>query len=416
MVEKRITDNVPNCWDIYEEMCNVVEESHTFVDDVLEYPITHKNVMRINSVSGLVGGNLYVFKQGEDYFYRDKKIVFVDCFLYPNCSRPDNNTEMTFNISLSDKSSFHYLDSYNSEFGIFWERLDDIQKTKWVDSATETDLEKIASLYDLKRELGETDNEFRLRIKATIPNFVGGGTKAGIFEVVYQFTHKEPEIIDGVYPAEFHIVTNASDLEGVNIQNILNEIDISKAAGVVYTFEIIQEIEEEIIPIDVLNFYVTFNLNDDSYVDEHLNYSCYLNPYNDILSVSETDNYSLNLNQLDSVGNIENFYFGVSFSVETVNPNETINFDTSYSDKDEVNIDDDAKILTNLDFKDSVSCHVESVEFNTFKAIVNSIEPLSVSDDLGIKVHTAGVDDILIWDGGPWTGYWDEGHKWSDNV
>lgn len=362
MVEKRITDNVPNCWDIYEEMCNVVEESHTFVDDVLEYPITHKNVMRINSVSGLVGGNLYVFKQGEDYFYRDKKIVFVDCFLYPNCSRPDNNTEMTFNISLSDKSSFHYLDSYNSEFGIFWERLDDIQKTKWVDSATETDLEKIASLYDLKRELGETDNEFRLRIKATIPNFVGGGTKAGISEVVYQFTHKEPEIIDGVYPAEFHIVTNASDLEGVNIQNILNEIDISKAAGVVYTFEIIQEIEEEIIPI------------------------------------------------------IENFYFGVSFSVETVNPNETINFDTSYSDKDEVNIDDDAKILTNLDFKDSVSCHVESVEFNTFKAIVNSIEPLSVSDDLGIKVHTAGVDDILIWDGGPWTGYWDEGHKWSDNV
>jgi hypothetical protein len=194
----------------------------------------------------------------------------------------------------------------------------------------------------------------------------------------------------------------------------LSEIDEAKAAGVVYTFEILKTITSELSSTDYLNFEGALGLTDSSTLSESLTYDIdFL--LSDTSIISEELSYDSSLSLTDSLGNSESFSFEVIFSIEEVEALEDISFSGSFSLTDFSTILEETNISSNLSFSDSIISTSETVEFNAFKALLSDIDVSSLSEDLGLRVHTVEVDDILIWDGGLWTGYWDEGHKWSDN-
>ena len=59
-----------------------------------------------------------------------------------------------------------------------------IMRSHWVDTAFGRDLDKLASIFMLKRRPGETDSAFRRRIKRAILDYKGGGTVATILSAV----------------------------------------------------------------------------------------------------------------------------------------------------------------------------------------------------------------------------------------
>jgi hypothetical protein len=55
-----------------------------------------------------------------------------------------------------------------------------IMRTHWVDTANGGDLDKLGALFELRRDNGEPDDDYRARIKSALRQFKGGGTIASI--------------------------------------------------------------------------------------------------------------------------------------------------------------------------------------------------------------------------------------------
>lgn len=54
--------------------------------------------------------------------------------------------------------------------------LDDILRSKWVDTAKGKDLEMLGGIYNMQRRVNESDKDYRNRLKTAIQGFKGGGT------------------------------------------------------------------------------------------------------------------------------------------------------------------------------------------------------------------------------------------------
>jgi hypothetical protein len=70
-------------------------------------------------------------------------------------------------------------------------RLDEAQKdlvailrAHWVDKAVTLDLDHLGALYNMMRNPGETDVEYRNRLKLAIMEYKGGGTRSAVFTAV----------------------------------------------------------------------------------------------------------------------------------------------------------------------------------------------------------------------------------------
>lgn len=59
-----------------------------------------------------------------------------------------------------------------------------IMRAHWVDKATGIDLDHLGALYNIKRKPGETDSEYRSRLKRAIMEFKGGGTISAVLASV----------------------------------------------------------------------------------------------------------------------------------------------------------------------------------------------------------------------------------------
>jgi hypothetical protein len=59
-----------------------------------------------------------------------------------------------------------------------------IMRTHWVDTASGGDLEKLGSIYNIKRRDSESDPDYRNRLKTAIMSYKGGGTKSAIQMIV----------------------------------------------------------------------------------------------------------------------------------------------------------------------------------------------------------------------------------------
>jgi len=62
--------------------------------------------------------------------------------------------------------------------------VDRILRAHWVDTATSGDLDKLGRLFNLSRNPGERDADYRNRLKRAIIEFKGGGTRQAILDAV----------------------------------------------------------------------------------------------------------------------------------------------------------------------------------------------------------------------------------------
>ena len=62
--------------------------------------------------------------------------------------------------------------------------IDAILRSHWIDKANRDDLDGFGALFNLARKPGETDSDYRLRLKRAIIEFKGGGTKSAILTSV----------------------------------------------------------------------------------------------------------------------------------------------------------------------------------------------------------------------------------------
>lgn len=134
-----------------------------------------------------------------------------------------------------DKTLTTWLQPYEEEQGI----LETVYAQRFVQTATDTPLEKIGDLFDLDRRKGETDNEYRRRIMLQLPAYTGGGTIDDVVGATTTLLECHPADVRLEEPFEMETgrfdvfideqaVTN-SDATVNEVQNLLQLV---KAAGV----------------------------------------------------------------------------------------------------------------------------------------------------------------------------------------
>lgn len=94
---------------------------------------------------------------------------------------------------------YKFIGAFGNETNNVEREIFQILKSRFVDTAYSNDLDNIGNLFNLKRTEGETDAEYRHRIKTTIQKFKGGGTKKAIFDalkLVFRIKTEDIEIIE----------------------------------------------------------------------------------------------------------------------------------------------------------------------------------------------------------------------------
>jgi hypothetical protein len=133
-----------------------------------------------------------------------------------------------------DSNLYKILNAISKELDTFVSNTEEVKKAKFVDFATSSDLDKIASILNLKRFNNESDDSFRSRIKSRVPSFIGGGTISALKQVVNNYLGVEPTIIEHYKSGEGHPVFNNGVLNGLNVSK-LDASNIAIKGGYAYT-------------------------------------------------------------------------------------------------------------------------------------------------------------------------------------
>jgi hypothetical protein len=85
-----------------------------------------------------------------------------------------------------DKDSliFSLIKAVSKELDEAEEKITDVMKAHWVDTALADELDKIGSLLGLDRLSGEDDSRYRARLKRAVNEYKGGGTVPAILDAV----------------------------------------------------------------------------------------------------------------------------------------------------------------------------------------------------------------------------------------
>ena len=76
------------------------------------------------------------------------------------------------------------IEAFGSKLDESSEELFQVLKSHWVDTATGEDLDKLGALLNIARRPGETDRDFRVRLKTGVQGYMGGGTKKAILSAI----------------------------------------------------------------------------------------------------------------------------------------------------------------------------------------------------------------------------------------
>lgn len=107
----------------------------------------------------------------------------------------DNIPSRAYNKS-EDSNLYKLLSSFADELDTFVENIEELRKAKFIDTATNADLDRIAQLLNMKRFSTENDDIFRARVKSKVQTFIGGGTTEAIKQIVRIALGIEPKIIE----------------------------------------------------------------------------------------------------------------------------------------------------------------------------------------------------------------------------
>jgi len=134
------------------------------------------------------------------------------------------------------KSSNLYklLSALGSELDDFLLNLESVRTSRYVDDANGIELDKVASILNLKRFFNENDDLFRGRIKTKIQSFIGGGTVNAIKQVVETYLGVTPIIVEHYQEGENHPYFDNGVFNGLDydstVKNITSDFN-GKVAG-----------------------------------------------------------------------------------------------------------------------------------------------------------------------------------------
>jgi len=83
-----------------------------------------------------------------------------------------------------DSLVFSLLRAVSKQLDEAEEKITDVMKAHWVDTAVEDELNKLGALLGLSRLSGEDDLQYRARLKRAVNEYQGGGTISTILDVV----------------------------------------------------------------------------------------------------------------------------------------------------------------------------------------------------------------------------------------
>lgn len=115
----------------------------------------------------------------------------------------------------------------------FISQIDEVKNSRFIDTSTGTDLERIALLVNLKRFNNESDESFRSRIKSRVQSFIGGGTNDALKQVVTNYLGVEPIIIEHYLPNEGHPYFDKGVINGLET-SVIDSSNLKVSKGTAY--------------------------------------------------------------------------------------------------------------------------------------------------------------------------------------
>ena len=136
-----------------------------------------------------------------------------------------------YNVEVGS-NNYGIMTGYAEEINLSYVQNDFLHEQVGVNTAEGAYLDDIGLLFRLQREVGETDDQFRSRIKSYFVSFSGGGTSAAITTAVSRVTGLPEEniTITDIIPLKFMVTFVVSELGPVigTVKKVVNE---AKAAG-----------------------------------------------------------------------------------------------------------------------------------------------------------------------------------------
>lgn len=131
-------------------------------------------------------------------------------------------------------TNYGLMTGYASEINVLYGALSLLHSELYVNTATGQYLDDLAKIFRLARKTGETDAQFRGRIKAYWSIFSGGATVQAIKDAIQALTTVDvPEVeIDEFEPMKFRVIFPLPDLDNLVIESVIDATFQAKAAGV----------------------------------------------------------------------------------------------------------------------------------------------------------------------------------------
>jgi len=146
------------------------------------YKIEDGPVKRIDELVAIVSGSTRELIVGEEVELRDTtgdaqydSVAFIDSDVLPD---EDTEFEATY---VAEPVISRYVSSFDDDIDILGDRIDDSIDSKYIDSATGRELDRIGAKYgDVGRRLGRNDDEYKSFLRSIVSAFDATGTKSGI--------------------------------------------------------------------------------------------------------------------------------------------------------------------------------------------------------------------------------------------
>lgn len=153
----------------YEETCDsilsqitkgVVDEKHVYEPFRTKYKLENTPVRRIVKVEGVLSGATTTFKEGEDYRLSGDILEWQ-----PGGGRPDDRTIFFVNYSIGESASITdvnpgsvvrtIVEAVSREIDFLYAQLDQVYEAGFIDTATGSSLDMVASILGVERKPAE---------------------------------------------------------------------------------------------------------------------------------------------------------------------------------------------------------------------------------------------------------------------
>jgi len=189
----------------------------------------------------------------------------------------------------SDGNIYKMLTIPGEQVGIEQYELLKTCYSHYIECAFGKSLDNIASLLNLIRETGETDEQFRARILAKIPGFIGGGTIPAIKKAVSEFL--------GIN--EDDVIVTDGYLSGGTYGNFRVSISLGVAPGIGQNWARIVQLVNEVKAAGTALDSVGIIISEVVHVNESVQFAVTTNTVQESISVSENTPADMFLHRTD---------------------------------------------------------------------------------------------------------------------